>query len=100
MSEKDKKEHYQKPIYKVSMNRDLQNWLTEEDNGKVSKKTKKQSSEKKPSGMCQICGMKTAKVVCLKCGKSVCNSHYFNLIGLCEKCLSKESVEEWKNTPG
>jgi hypothetical protein len=36
-------------------------------------------------------------MVCIKCGKSVCNSCYFNLVGLCEKCLSKETVDEWKN---
>ena len=80
-----------------SMNEDLQNWLTEEDKADLSKKIKTHLKDKKPHGMCQICGTKTAKAICIKCGKSVCLSHYFNLVGLCEKCISKETVEEWKN---
>ncbi len=80
-----------------SMNEDLQNWLTEEDQENLSKKIKTHLKDKKPHGMCQICGTKNAKAVCIKCGKSVCHSHYFNLVGLCEKCISKETVEEWKN---
>ncbi len=79
-----------------SMNEDLQNWLTEEDKADLSKKIKTHLKDKKPHGLCQICGTKTAKVVCIKCGKSVCHSHYFNLVGLCEKCISKKTVEEWK----
>ena len=80
-----------------SMNEDLQSWLTEEDQAILSKKIKTHLKDKKPRGMCQICGTKTAKMVCIKCGKSVCSSHYFNLVGLCEKCLSKETVDGWKN---
>jgi len=80
-----------------SMNEDLQQWLTEEEQVDLSRKIKTHLKEKKPHGMCQICGTKTAKAVCIKCGKSVCNSCYFNLVGLCEKCLSKETVDEWKN---
>jgi hypothetical protein len=78
------------------MNEDLKQWLTEEDKADLSKRINKQLKHKKPKGMCQICGIKTAKVVCLKCGKSVCNACYFNIVGLCEKCISKETVEEWK----
>lgn len=80
-----------------SMNEDLKQWLTEKDKENLSKKIKTHKKSKKPHGMCQICGINTASEVCIKCGKSVCNSCYFNLIGLCEKCLTKETVEKWKN---
>ena len=79
-----------------SMNEDLKQWLNKEDQADLSKKIKKHLKDKKPHGMCQICGMKNAKAVCIKCGKSVCHSHYFNLVGLCEKCISKETVKDWK----
>ena len=78
------------------MNDDLQKWLTEEDQANISKKIKTHIKDKKPQGMCQICGTKSAKMICIKCKKSVCKSCYFNLVGLCEKCLSKETVDEWK----
>ena len=80
-----------------SMNEDLKRWLTEKDKAELSKKIKTHLKDKKPHGICQVCGTKTAMAVCLKCGKSVCNSCYFNLIGLCEKCLSKNTVEKWMN---
>jgi len=81
---------------KKSMNEDLQKWLTEEAKEEISKKIKTKLKDKKPKGMCRICGKKTAKAVCIKCGKSVCNSCFFHIVGLCEKCISKETVEEWK----
>ena len=82
---------------KKSMNEDLQQWLNEDTRAELSRKIKTKLKDKKPHGMCQICGIKNAKAVCIKCGKSVCNSCYFNLVGLCEKCISKETVEGWKN---
>lgn len=80
-----------------SMNEDLKQWLTEEDKISISKKIKTHKMKKKPHGLCQICGINAASEVCIKCSKSVCNTCYLNLIGLCEKCLTKESVEKWKN---
>jgi hypothetical protein len=80
------------------MNEELKQWLSEEDQKDISKTIQKHIKNKKPKGMCQICGANTAKAVCIKCGRSICNSCYFNLIALCEKCLSKETVEEWKQT--
>jgi len=80
-----------------STNEDLEKWLTEEDKKKISKKIKTHKNIKKPHGLCKICGKNKANEVCIKCNRSVCNSCYFNLIGLCEKCLTKETVEKWKN---
>ena len=80
-----------------SMNEDLKQWLTEKDKKIISKKITTQKEIKKPHGLCQICGVNTAIESCIKCGKSVCNSCYFHIIGLCEKCLTKETVEKWKN---
>ena len=79
------------------MNEELEQWLSEKDQANLSKKIKTHLKDKKPRGMCQVCGTKNAKAVCIKCHRSVCNSCYFHLVGLCEKCLSKETVEEWKN---
>lgn len=81
---------------KKSMNEDLQKWLTEEAKEELSKKIKTKLKDKKPKGMCRICGRKTAKAVCIKCGKSICNACFFHIVGLCEKCISKDTVEEWK----
>ena len=92
---KDKSRSLQKDT-KVSMNEELRKWLSEEQQATLSKKIKQHSQKKKPQGMCHVCGTNQGKVVCLKCGKSVCNSCYYHLVGLCEKCLSKESVEEWR----
>jgi len=78
------------------MNEDLKQWLTEEVTENPSKTIKTRLKDKKPKGMCQVCGMKTAKAVCLKCGNSVCNSCYFKILGICEKCIPKDKVEEWK----
>lgn len=97
MNKQSNKSNNAKKDGSKSMNADLQRWLTEEDQANLSKKIKTHLKDKKPHGMCQICGTKNAKMVCIKCGKSVCNSCYFNLVGLCEKCLSKETVDEWKN---
>lgn len=97
MNKQSNKSNNAKKDESKSMNEDLQRWLTEEDQANLSKKIKTHLKDKKPHGMCQICGTKTAKMVCIKCGKFMYNSCYFNLVGLCEKCLSKETVDEWKN---
>ena len=98
MSKKSKSINTQvKEVNTKSMNDELKQWLSEKDQAELSKKIKTHLKDKKPHGMCQVCGTNDAKVVCIKCGKSVCNSCYFHLVGLCEKCLSKETVEEWKN---
>ncbi len=80
-----------------SMNEDLKQWLTEKDKQNLSKTIKTHKKIKTPRGVCQVCGTNTANEVCIKCGRSVCSSCYFNLVGLCEKCLTKETVEKWKN---
>jgi hypothetical protein len=81
----------------VEMNKALQEWLSEEDQRQIKEKIKTHMKDKKPQGMCQICGSNQAKAVCIKCGRSVCKSCYLHLIGLCENCLSKETAEEWKH---
>ncbi len=77
------------------MNKDLKEWAQSQENIKTKKKQKEIKT--KPKGMCQICGIKTAKEVCLKCGKFVCNTHYFELVGICEKCMSKKTLNKIKN---
>jgi hypothetical protein len=78
----------------VSMNEELLRWLNEsKDKIKVPKA--KKGKFKKPSGKCQICGEKIAKIVCLKCGRSVCQSCYFKIIGICKKCVPKNIADKW-----
>jgi len=78
-----------------SMNEELRQWLKEtKEEIKTSEKTQ-DYSKKKPSGMCQICGEKTAEAVCLKCGRSICKSCYFKIIQVCKKCVPKEVAGKW-----
>jgi len=80
-----------------SMNEDLKQWLTEEEKLNLNEKIKTHKKMKKPHGMCKICKVNKASEVCIKCGNSVCNTCYFNIIALCQNCLTKESVEKWKH---
>jgi hypothetical protein len=82
-----------------SMNKELQEWLKEtkkeiNDIKEINKTSK--IDEKKPSGFCKLCGNNIAKFNCLKCGKSVCPSCYFNILGICKKCVPEEYVEKWE----
>jgi len=69
---------------KSSMNKELQEWVNESKDKVESTKKSKDKQKKTPSGKCEICGEKTAKVVCIKCGRSVCKDCYFKLIGVCK----------------
>ena len=80
----------------ASMNKELQKWINEQKNEVKKLKTAKQKSIKKPKGMCEICGEKSARSVCLKCGRSVCGSCYFKLISVCKKCVPKETAAKWE----
>jgi hypothetical protein len=79
----------------VTMNVELQKWVEEtKDEIKLSKKGKGKAKQK-PRGMCHLCGERSAKAVCIKCGKSVCLSCYFKIIGVCKKCVPKEISGKW-----
>jgi len=80
----------------LSMNEELQQWLQEAKEEIKIPKGKQQTTQKKPSGKCQICGEKSAKVICLKCGKAVCGSCYFKIIGVCKRCVPKETAAKWE----
>ena len=79
---------------KVKMNRELERWIKESkeeiDNKKIIK-----TDSKEPEGKCQLCGEKTAIAVCLKCGRSVCKSCYFKIVGVCKKCIPPEIAGKW-----
>jgi hypothetical protein len=79
----------------VKMNEDLAQWLNETPE-KISGEFDTNQVANKPKGKCKICGTHIATAVCVKCGKPVCNDHYYHIIGVCENCLSKETVEKWK----
>ena len=80
-----------------SMNKDLEEWLLKEKE-KIKVLKHKEKHDKKPKGMCQICGEKTAVAICIKCGKSVCKSCHFKLIGVCKKCIPPEIAGKWDGT--
>lgn len=77
-----------------SMNKDLQEWILEEKNKIKDLKIEKKQN-KKPKGLCQICGEKTAVSVCIKCGKSVCKKCHFKLISVCKKCIPAKVASKW-----
>lgn len=78
-----------------SMNEELRQWLSETKEEIKTSEKKDDYSKKKPSGMCQICGEKNSESICLKCGKSVCKSCYFKIIGVCKKCVPKDIAGRW-----
>ena len=78
---------------KTTMNEELLRWMEESKDQVIVAKRKKSSS--KPKGKCQVCGEKTAIAVCLKCGKSVCKSCHFKIIGVCKKCIPPEIAGKW-----
>ena len=78
----------------ISMNEELRKWA-EETKDKIKTSNDKKHRSNKPSGKCQVCGEKTAKAVCLKCGKFVCGSCHFKLIGVCKRCVPKEVAGKW-----
>ena len=78
----------------VAMNEELRKWI-EESKEKIKDSKAKKGKSKVPSGKCQICGEKTAEAVCLKCGRSICKSCYFKMIGVCKKCVPPEIAGKW-----
>ena len=78
------------------MNEELKRWIIE--NRLRESKSGSSDTEKKdktPKGKCEICGEKKAEHVCLKCGKFVCKSCYFKIIGVCKKCVPQEIAGKW-----
>ena len=90
-----KKQH--KKNTTITMNKDLKQWVSAEEQADISKTINAGLKDKKPKGKCDICRVHPAKSVCIKCGNSVCSSCYFSMVGLCQDCLSKETIEKWKN---
>ena len=81
----------------ITMNKDLKQWVSAEEQADILKTINVRLKDKKPKGKCEICRVHPAKSVCIKCGNSVCSSCYFTMVGLCQDCLSKETIEKWKN---
>jgi len=77
------------------MNKELQKWLKESKDGVKSSKDTKKFKDKKPKGICQLCGAKKAEAVCIKCGKNVCKSCHFKIIGVCKKCVPQDIAGKW-----
>ena len=81
----------------VSMNKELHRWINESKKNLKNYKNKKDEN-KKFSGSCQICGVKKAEFVCLKCSRSICKSCYFKIIGICKMCIPKNIAKKWDGT--
>ena len=79
-----------------SMNEELKKWLEENREIKLGVKQKDVKKAKKPSGKCKICGKRKAEHVCIRCGRSVCSSCYFKIIGVCKKCVPPEIAAKWE----
>jgi hypothetical protein len=81
----------------VTMNEDLKQWISAEEQEDIFRTLDAKLKEKKPKGKCSICRVHQAKSICIKCGNPVCSSCYFTMVGLCQNCLSKDTIEKWKN---
>jgi len=84
----------------ASMNEELKEWIKEAERDIDLPKKDGAPSEKeikKPENKCEICGEKAARSVCIKCGRSVCQSCYFKIIGVCKKCIPQDVVEKWES---
>lgn len=81
----------------VRMNEDLKDWLSAEEQNDISRTIQERLKDVKPKEKCEVCRVHPAKSVCIKCGNSVCSSCYFTMVGLCQHCLSKKTIEKWKN---
>jgi predicted GH43/DUF377 family glycosyl hydrolase len=81
----------------IMMNKDLEQWVSKGEKAHISKIMNAKLKDKKPKGKCTICRVHSAKSVCIKCGNPVCSSCYFTMVGLCQSCLSKDTIEKWKN---
>ena len=87
------------PIQKAPippMNEELEEWIEESHSTETQTLLKQKQKQKKPRGKCHVCGEKSARTVCIKCGKPVCNSCYIHLLNVCEKCVSKGVADRWK----
>jgi hypothetical protein len=78
-----------------SMNEELKQWLKDTKEDIKSSEKNEDYSNKKPSGTCHICGQRKSEIVCLKCGRSVCKSCHFKIIGVCKKCVPDEIGRKW-----
>jgi hypothetical protein len=79
------------------MNEDLKQWVSDGEQSEIIKAMHVKFKDKKPKGKCDICRVRSAKSLCIKCGNFVCSSCYFTMVGLCQTCLSKVTIEKWKN---
>ena len=78
----------------VAMNEELLKWI-QESKDEINTSKAKKSKTKEPKGKCQVCGEKNATTVCLKCGRSICKSCHFKIIGVCKKCIPPEIAGKW-----
>jgi hypothetical protein len=78
-----------------SMNKELLELIEETKQSLKINQEATSQTEKEPIGTCLICNDKPAKFICLKCGRSVCPSCYYKIIGICKKCVPKEIAEKW-----
>ena len=81
----------------VKMNMDLKKWIQESKKETIKKKIIEKDI-KEPEGKCQICGEKKAIAICLKCNRSICNSCYFKIVGICKKCIPSEITSKWEGS--
>lgn len=81
-----------KKVKLEEMNKELREWMMEH---KVDVK-EKEEEEEEIEGDCEICERKEAKYKCIRCGKKVCISCYWTMLGICKECISEEKMRELK----
>ena len=58
------------------MNEDLKQWVSDGEQSEIIKAMHVKFKDKKPKGKCDICRVRSAKSLCIKCGNFVCSSCY------------------------
>ncbi len=79
-----------------SINEELRKWIEEHKDIETAEPDEGAGDKraKEITGRCEICGARDAKYRCLKCGRMVCPSCYWIMLGVCKKCVSSDMAKK------
>jgi hypothetical protein len=75
-----------------NMNEELRAWMAE--HGVEMDGT--DESDEPVAGLCELCEIREAVIRCIECGKQVCRSCSWTMLGICKDCLTEEQFKEFK----
>ena len=80
-------------MIKMEMNEELKKWMKEHG---IDVEKIKEEKEEKIEGKCMICFSKDAEHKCINCGKFVCLSCFWKMLGICKECITEGMMKKWK----